>query len=83
MTPDDRLLAIYRGDSPSGVVLVFNVGTSPLSGVKLSLPSDHRTGVHTELLSGASVPVVTVENRSAYPLPTIAPRGALWIAPSQ
>lgn len=81
-TPDDRMLAIFRGDSASGVVLIVNVGTSPLAGVKLSLPSDYRLGVQRELLSGAPVPVVTVENRSAYPLPTIAPRGALWIAPS-
>lgn len=80
--PDDRLVAIFRGDAASGVVLIFNLGTSPLSGVKLSLPSDHRLGVQRELLGGASVPIVTVENRGAYPLPTIAPRGALWITPS-
>lgn len=81
--PDDRVLAIYRSDSQSngGVILVWNLGTTAAAGIRISLPSDFPQGTPRELLGSVPMPSVTAMNRTAYVLPTIPPRGALWIAP--
>ena len=81
--PDDRVLAIYRSASQTngGVILVWNLGTTAAAGIRISLPSDFPQGTPRELLGSVPMPSVTAMNRSAYVLPTIPPRGALWIAP--
>lgn len=79
--PDDRLLAIFRGDSQTGAALIYNLGTTPLAGVRISLPSDYPVGGQRELLGKVPLPAVTKENRGAYPVPAIPARGALWITP--
>ncbi len=81
-TPDDRVVCFLRGDAKSGVLIVWNLGTVPLAGVRLALPSDYPLGKPSDVLSGQSLPVVSTENRASYPLPTLPSRSGLWIIPS-
>lgn len=82
--PDDRLLALRRGDRPeSAVIAVYNLGTTAVSGAVLELPADHPLGPVRDLLSdGTRPPTVTDASRRRYPLPTLPPRGALWLTPA-
>ncbi len=81
-TPDDRVVGFLRGDAKTGVLVVWNLGTTSLSGVKLSLPADYPLGKPSDLLSGLPLPAVSLENRANYPLPTLPPRTGLWMVPS-
>ncbi|HMY59777.1 MAG TPA: DUF3459 domain-containing protein, partial [Pseudomonadota bacterium] len=80
-SPDDRLLAFSRGDGKDAVLVVWNLGTAALSGVKLALPSDFPLGKPSDLLSGLSLSPISTENRGSYPLPTLPPKTGLWIVP--
>ena len=61
------------------MIAVYNLGTKALSGVQLGLPVDYPLGAQRELLAGVAAAEVTSANRDRYPLPTLAPRSALWL----
>ena len=79
---DPALVAVSRGTAGPGrapVIAVYNLGTKALSGVQLGLPVDYPLGAQRELLAGVAAAEVTSANRDRYPLPTLAPRSALWL----
>jgi glycosidase len=82
--PEDRLLAFRRGEQPdSAVVAIYNLGTTAISGAVLELPADHPLGPVRDLLEGGvRLPAVSDATRRRYPLPTLPPRSALWLAPA-
>ena len=76
------MVGFLRGDAKTGVLVVWNLGTTSLSGVKLSLPADYPLGKPSDLLNNLPLPAVSLENRANYPLPTLPPRTGLWMVPS-
>ena len=79
---NDGLLALTRGESGPGktpVLAIYNLGSTAQTGVQLALPVDYPPGAQRELLSGTTAAEVTSANHDHYPLPTLAPRSALWI----
>lgn len=82
VTPPGALALLRGGPGPTPqhrALLVYNLAGEALRGAQVPVSTEWVGQRPHDLLSGATLAAVTIDNRARYPLPDLPARGALWL----